>query len=96
MNYPAVYSVIDETEMTYIEGGTPDYMGLFNYLIGNYLRDQVLGDVRSTVWNSAKQFSLTPIKDWAENFWKMNILAKAGYLYGAYHLGETIIGYLDK
>lgn len=36
MNYPDVYSEIDANEMVYIVGGSPDYMGLFNYLIGNY------------------------------------------------------------
>lgn len=55
MNYPDVYSEIDANEMVYIVGGSPDYMGLFNYLIGNYLRDAVLSDARSAVWNSAKK-----------------------------------------
>ena len=82
MNYPDVYSEIDANEMVYIVGGSPDYMGLFNYLIGNYLRDAVLSDARSAVWNSAKKGSLTPMEDWMKNFWNMNIFAKTGYLYG--------------
>lgn len=96
MNYPDVYSEIDANEMVYIVGGSPDYMGLFNYLIGNYLRDAVLSDARSAVWNSAKKGSLTPMEDWMKNFWNMNIFAKTGYLYGVFRLGETIMGYLNK
>ena len=95
MNYPDVYSEIDANEMVYIVGGSPDYMGLFNYLIGNYLRDAVLSDARSAVWNSAKKGSLTPMEDWMKNFWNMNIFAKTGYLYGVFRLGETIMGYLN-
>ena len=41
MNYPVEYTVITENEKIYIEGGA-DYWGLFNYLIGDYLRDAVL------------------------------------------------------
>ena len=96
MKYPVAYSEIDTNEMIYIAGGSPDYMGLFNYLIGNYLRDTVLSDARAAVWNSAKKGSLTPVEDWFKNFWNMSIFAKVGYIYGAYHLGETIMGYLDK
>ena len=43
MNYPVEYTVIAENEKIYIEGGA-DYWGLFNYLIGDYLRDAVLSD----------------------------------------------------
>ena len=62
----------------------------------NYLRDAVLSDARSAVWNSAKKGSLTPMEDWMKNFWNMNIFAKTGYLYGVFRLGETIMGYLNK
>ena len=41
MNYPVEYTVIAENEKIHIEGGA-DYWGLFNYLIGDYLRDAVL------------------------------------------------------
>ena len=57
MNYPDVYSEIDANEMVYIVGGSPDYMGLFNYLIGNYLRDAVLSDARSAVEQCKKRFA---------------------------------------
>ena len=46
MNYPVEYTVIAENEKIYIEGGA-DYWGLFNYLIGDYLRDAVLSETRS-------------------------------------------------
>ena len=45
MNYPVEYTVIAENEKIYIEGGA-DYWGLFNYLIGDYLRDAVLSETR--------------------------------------------------
>ena len=48
MNYPVEYTVITENEKIYIEGGA-DYWGLFNYLIGDYLRDSVLSETRSAV-----------------------------------------------
>ena len=50
MNYPVEYTVIAENEKIYIEGGA-DYWGLFNYLIGDYLRDAVLSETRSAVWS---------------------------------------------
>ena len=93
MKYPVEYAIVAESEKTYIEGGA-DYMGLFNYLIGNYLRDAVLGDARSAVWNSAKQTSADPLKNWFKNFWNMGFVGKIGYIYGLYHLGETVDGYL--
>lgn len=96
MNYPVVYSVIETEEMTYISGGSPDFRGLFNYLIGDYLRSTVLGDARSVVWNSAKSNSLQPAETWAKNFQSMGIFGKAGYLYGVFYLGQTILAYLDK
>ena len=95
MKYPVEYAIVAESEKTYIEGGA-DYMGLFNYLIGNYLRDAVLGDARSAVWNSAKQTSAEPMKNWFKNFMKMGFVGKIGYIYGLYHLGETVDGYLTK
>lgn len=65
MNYPVAYAVIPEEEMIYISGGKePNYKGLFDYFIGDYLRDVVKGDVRDAVWNSAKQSSFTPITNW--------------------------------
>ena len=96
MRYPAAYSEIDASEMTYLTGGSPNYIGLFNYLIGDYLRNMVLSDTRSAVWNSAQKGSLEPVKTWVKNFWNMGIVGKIAYLYGAYHLGETVMGYLDK
>ena len=58
MNYPVAYAVIPEEEMSYISGGKdPNYKGLFDYMMGDYLRDTVKSDVRNAVWNSAKQSS---------------------------------------
>lgn len=96
MNYPVVYSVIAPEEMTYIAGGSPDFTGLFNYLIGDYLCNTVLGDVRSVIWSSATSSSLKPVENWATNFQNLGIVGKVGYLYGVYRLGETIMGYLNK
>ena len=95
MNYPVEYTVIAENEKTYIEGGA-DYEGLFNYLIGDYLRDAVLSDARSAVWNSAKKNSFEPLKNWFQNFMSMGFVGKLGYIYGMYHLGDKIDSYLSK
>lgn len=62
MNYPVEYTVIAENEKIYIEGGA-DYWGLFNYLIGDYLRDAVLSETRSAVWSSAKKGSTEPLQN---------------------------------
>ena len=95
MNYPVEYTVIAENEKTYIAGGA-DYMGLFNYLIGNYLRDAVLKDARTAVWSSAKQNSTEPMQKWYDSFMSMGIFGMIGYIYGIYHLGESVNNYLDK
>lgn len=95
MNYPVEYTVIAENEKTYIAGGA-DYQGLFNYLIGNYLRDAVLSDARSAIWNSAKKNSTEPLKKWYDTVMSMGIVGMIGYIYGIYHLGETVNSYLDK
>ena len=87
MNYPVEYTVITENEKIYIEGGA-DYWGLFNYLIGDYLRDSVLSETRSAVWSSAKKGSTEPLQNW--------IMGMIGYIYGIYHLGEKIDTYLTK
>ena len=42
MNYPVAYAVIPEEEKTYIVGsGDVQYEKLFNYFIGDFLRDTV-------------------------------------------------------
>ena len=65
MNYPVAYAVIPEEEKTYIVGsGDVQYEKLFNYFIGDFLRDTVKSDVRNAIWNSAKQSSFTPIANW--------------------------------
>ena len=74
MNYPVEYTVIAENEKIYIEGGA-DYWGLFNYLIGDYLRDAVLSETRSAVWSSAKKGSTEPLQNWFKNFKSMGITA---------------------
>ena len=62
MNYPVAYTVIHEEEKTYIVGsGDVQYEKLFNYFIGDFLRDTVKSDVRNAICNSAKQSSFTPI-----------------------------------
>ena len=95
MNYPVAYAVISEEEMSYISGGkSPNYKGLFDYMMGDYLRDTVKGDIRNAVWNSAKQTSFKPLIDWFKSFGKMGIVGQAGYIYGGYHLWEAIKGYL--
>lgn len=85
MNYPVEYTVITENEKIYIEGGA-DYWGLFNYLIGDYLRDSVLSETRSAVWSSAKKGSTEPLQNWFKNFKSMGIMGMIGYIYGIYHL----------
>ena len=95
MNYPVAYAVIPEEEMIYISGGKePNYKGLFDYFIGDYLRDVVKGDVRDAVWNSAKQSSFTPITNWFKNVDDMGVIGHLGYFYGFYHLWEAVNGYL--
>ena len=95
MNYPVAYAVIPEEEMIYISGGKePNYKGLFDYFIGDYLRDVVKGDVRDAVWNSAKQSSFTPITNWFKNVDDMGVIGHLGYFYGLYHLWEAVKGYL--
>lgn len=89
------YTVIAENEKIYIEGGA-DYWGLFNYLIGDYLRDAVLSETRSAVWSSAKKGSTEPLQNWFKNFKSMGIMGMIGYIYGIYHLGEKIDTYLSK
>lgn len=95
MNYPVEYTVIAENEKIYIEGGA-DYWGVFNYLIGDYLRDAVLSETRSAVWSSAKKGSTEPLQNWFKNFKSMGIMGMIGYIYGIYHLGEKIDTYLSK
>lgn len=94
MNYPAEYKTLAENEMTYIAGGA-DYVGLFNYLIGDYLRDMLLGEVRSTVWNAASNTSINPIVDWVKGFMSKNIVMQLGYIYGAVRLGEQVDTYIS-
>ena len=93
MNYPVAYAVIPEEEMSYISGGA-NYKGLFNYMMGDYLRDVAKGDVRDVVWNCAKQTSLTPLVNWAKNLRHMGIVGQLGYVYGFYHLWEDVKGFL--
>ena len=85
MNYPVEYTVITENEKIYIEGGA-DYWGLFNYLIGDYLRDAVLSDTRSAVWSSAKKGSTEPLQNWFKNFKSMGIMGMIGYKIGRAHV----------
>lgn len=62
MNYPVAYAVIPEEEKTYIVGsGDVQYEKLFNYFIGDFLRDTVKSDVRNAIWNSAKRLLSLPL-----------------------------------
>ena len=94
--YPANYQNIAENEMEYLNGGAPDFKGLFDSLIGNYARDLFMGNLRSAVWNSAVQSSTEPLMKFGKNFTQMGFAAQALYLYGAYRLAETIFGFLNK
>ena len=93
MNYPAAYEKLTRDEMTYIEGGK-DYEGLFNYFIGDYLRDNFRDQLRAAVWSSATEFSFKPFLDWINNLMHMSPVAQLGYLYGAVRLSEVVDGYL--
>ena len=95
MNYPAKYKTLAENEMTYIAGGA-DYLGLFNYLIGDYLRDKLLSEVRDTAWNAASAGSVNPIVDWVKGFMKKNIVMQLGYIYGAVRLGQKVDSYMTS
>ena len=94
MNYPVAYSVIPAEEMTYLYGGE-DFKGLFDYMMGDYLRDTVKSDLRSAVWNSAKKGSFTPIVDWYKTASNMSLFGMAGYVYGFYHLWEAVKKYVE-
>lgn len=95
MNYPVAYAVIPEEEKTYIVGsGDVQYEKLFNYFIGDFLRDTVKSDVRNAIWNSAKQSSFTPIANWFKNVDDMGVIAHLGYFYGFWHIWRDVKGYL--
>lgn len=80
MTLPANYSLLAEEEMTYVEGGA--WAEVFTYLFGNYFRDQVLSGVRSAVWNSAKQGSLTPIVSWYQTIDDMSLFGHLAFFIG--------------
>ena len=83
MNYPVAYAVIPEEEKTYIVGsGDVQYEKLFNYFIGDFLRD------------TAKQSSFTPIANWFKNVDDMGVIAHLGYFYGFWHIWRDVKGYL--
>lgn len=95
MNYPVAYAVIPEEEKTYIVGsGDVQYEKLFNYFIGDFLRDTVKSDVRNAIWNSAKQSSFTPIANWFKNVDDMGVIAHLGYFYGFWHIWRDVKSYL--
>lgn len=70
------------------------YEKLFNYFIGDFLRDTVKSDVRNAIWNSAKQSSFTPIANWFKNVDDMGVIAHLGYFYGFWHIWRDVKGYL--
>ena len=97
MNYPVAYAVIPEEEKTYIVGsGDVQYEKLFNYFIGDFLRDTVKSDVRNAIWNSAKQSSFTPIANWFKNVDDMGVIAHLGYFYGFWHIWRDVKSYLGS
>lgn len=89
MTLPANYSLLAEEEMTYVEGGA--WVDVFNYFIGNYLRDTVvLGGVRTAVWNSIKQGSLTPIVSWYQTIEDMSLFGHLAFFVGCIMLYNTV------
>lgn len=91
MKYPIAYTAISNEEMTYLCGGSDtDFRGLFDYLMGDYLRDTVKGDLRNAVWNSAKKGSFAPMVSWYQTVSDYSLLGTIGYVYGMYHLWEYI------
>lgn len=97
MNYPAVYTAIPEEEMVYLAGGEYDFKGLFDWAIGNYLRDTVvMGGIRSAVWNSVKQSSVAPLVSWWQSVDEMSLAGHALFLYGCYRVYETVASFNKK
>lgn len=94
MNFPAEFTALTADEMVYVEGGA--FKDAFDYVMGNYMRDQVLSGVRSAVWNSAKQGSVAPMVSWYENLSDMSFLGTALYLYGAYLLFVAVKTQFEK
>lgn len=94
MQYPHEYTAICEQEQVTVSGGTP--MDAFNYLLGDWLRNKVLGDFRNATWDTLDKKSTQPVKDWGKKFWGFSIFAKGAYLYGVFHLFETLQSYWDK
>lgn len=88
MTLPANCSLLAEEEMTYVEGGAA--AEVFNYLFGNFFRDQVLSGVRSAVWNSLKQGSFTPMVSWYQTIDDMSLFGHLAFFIGCMVLYNQI------
>lgn len=89
MTLPMNCSVIEEEELTYVDGGS--LSNVFVYLFGNYFRDQVLSGVRSAVWNSAKQGSVAPLVSWYTSLEDMSLLGHLAFFIGCKLLYDQIM-----
>lgn len=98
MNYPASYALLEEEELTYLEGGSAwtKAVSIFNWLYGGTLQSQFLSSIRSTAWNCLKNASLKPVVEWGKSFWQMSLFSKATFLYGGYLVTKTTITYWNK
>lgn len=94
MNYPSVYTTLSTEEMTYLTGGTA--LDAFNYLLGDWLRDKVLSDLRNTLWNSMKDVSVEPVKTTGKKIFGWGFPAQIAYGYGVFRLFETVKKYWEK
>lgn len=98
MKYPASYALLEQEELTYLEGGSlwTKAVSMFNWLYGGTLQGQFLNSIRSTAWSCLKDVSLKPVVEWGKSFWQMSWFNKATFLYGGYLVTKTTLDYLKK
>lgn len=65
----------------------------FNWVIGDYMFSEVMGDVRDDLWASAKSGNLDPFESRMKTFDEMSTPGQLLYIYGAFRIVEKVASY---
>lgn len=76
-----------------VRSKTAKAKSFFNWVIGDYMFSEVMGDVRDDLWASAKAGNLDAFDNRMKTFDEMSTPGQLLYIYGAYRIGEKVVSY---
>lgn len=91
----SVHEVFNSISVAYNRLNSSKWKKLFDWTIGNYLRDSVvMSDFRADLWSSMKNGNTDAFYDRYDKVGDYALIGRIGYAYGMFRVAETVIGFL--